>query len=84
MSIRKDNGKTYWLERYIPLSYKIDNDIVVYQDLDGRLKAFYYGEQVEVSDQIANNYELFNEAVRYSLQPYETKIWCNKKTYTFK
>lgn len=78
------NGKTYLLERYIPLSYKMDNDIVIYQDLDGRLQGFYFGEQVQVSDQIVNTYELFNEAVKYSLQPYETKIWCDKKTYTFK
>ena len=77
-------GKKYWLERFIPLSFKVDNDVVVYQDLDGRLKAFYYGEQVEVSDQIVSNYTLTNEAVTYSLMPYETKIWCNKKTYTFK
>jgi len=77
-------GKKYWLERYTPLSYKVDDNIVVYQDLDGRLKAFYYGEQVDVSDQIVDKYSLINEAVTYSIQPYETKIWCNKKTYTFK
>ncbi len=77
-------GKKYWLERYLPLSYKVDNDIVVYQDLDGRLKALYHGEQIEVSDQIVPSYNLFNEAVTYSLQPFETKVWCNKKTYTFK
>lgn len=76
-------GQKYWLERYVPLSYKIDNDILVYQDLDGRLKAFYYGEQIQVSDQIVKTYNLFNEAVTYSLQPYQTKVWCNKKTYTF-
>ncbi len=76
-------GKKYWLERYIPLSYEIDNDIVVYQDLNGRLKAFYYGEQVEVSDQMVSKYKLYNEAVTYSIQPYQTKIWCNKKTYTY-
>jgi len=77
-------GKKYWLERFLPLTYKVDNDICVYQDLDGRLKALYYGEQVEVSDQIVPSYTLFNEAVTYSLMPYETKVWCNKKTYTFK
>lgn len=77
-------GKKYWLERYIPLSFEADNDILVYQDLDGRLKAFYYGEQVKVSDQIVKSYTLYNEAVTYSLQPYETKIWCNNKTYTFR
>ena len=76
-------GKKFWLERYVPLSYVIDNDIIVYQDLDGRLKAFYYGEQVKVSDQIVQKYKLYNETVTYSLQPYQTKVWCNKKTYTF-
>ena len=38
------------LERYIPTTYKVENDIVVYQDQDGRLKAFFYGEQIDVSD----------------------------------
>lgn len=76
-------GKKYWLERYIPLTYEVDNDIVVYQDLDGRLKAFYFGEQMQVSDQIVKKYYLYNESVTYSIQPYQTKVWCNKKTYTF-
>ncbi len=76
-------GKKYWLERYIPLDYVVDNDIIVYQDINGRLKAFYFGEQVEVSDQIVKKFTLWNEAVSYSIQPYQTKIWCNKKTFTF-
>jgi hypothetical protein len=76
-------GKKYWLERYIPAECKVDNDIAVYKDINGRLKAFYYGEQVEVSDQIVDKYNLYNEAVTYSIQPYQTKIWCNKKTFTF-
>lgn len=76
-------GQKYWLERYKPLSFKIDNDILVYQDLNGRLKAFYYGEEVQVSDQIVKDYSLYNETVTYSLQPYQTKVWCNKKTYSF-
>jgi hypothetical protein len=78
-------GKIYWLERYLPLSYKIDNDIVVYQDINGRLKAFYFGKtDVEVSDQIVNQYNLYNYTVTYSLQPGETKVWCDKKTYTYR
>lgn len=84
-------GKKYWLERYIPLSVKVDNDIIVYQDLDFRLRAFYYGEQVQVSDQMVRKatdakeeiYKLYNEAITYSIMPYQTKVWCNKKTYTF-
>jgi hypothetical protein len=79
------NGQNTLLERFIPENYKLDNDIVVYQDLDGRLKGFYYGQQVDISDQIVTNgYKLYNEAVSYQLAPYETTIWCNKKTYTFK
>ena len=76
-------GQKYWLERYVPLSYKADNDMLVYQDLDGRLKAFYYGEQVQVSNQIVKSYDLYNEAVTYSLEPFQTKVWCNKQTFTF-
>lgn len=77
-------GKKYWLERYIPLQFEVENDIIVYQDIDGRLKAFYYGEQVAVSDQMVKKFSLYNEAVSYSIFPYETKIWCNKQTYTFR
>lgn len=77
-------GKKYWLERYAPQGWDADNDILVYQDINGRLKGFYYGEQVEVSDQIVKKFNLYNEAVTYSLQPFETKVWCNKKTYTFR
>lgn len=94
MLVYADKGNNFWvwyngtntlLERYIPETYKIDNDIVVYTDLDGRLKGFYYGEQVNISEQIASNgWRLVNEAVVYQLAPYETTIWCNKKTYTFK
>lgn len=76
-------GKKYLLERYVPLSFKADNDMLVYQDLDGRLKAFYYGEQVQVSDQIVKSYNLYNETVTYSIQPYQTKVWCKKETFTF-
>ena len=76
-------GKKYWQERYIPTEYKVDNDIVVYKDINGRLKAFYYGEEVQVSDQMVNRFNLYNEAVTYSIMPYQTKIWCNKKTFTF-
>ncbi len=76
-------GKKYWLERYVPQSVEIDNNIIVYHDINLRLKAFYYGEQVEVSDQMVKKFTLWNEAVSYSIQPYQTKIWCNKKTYTF-
>jgi hypothetical protein len=77
-------GKTYLLENYIPTSYSIDNDIIVYPDINGRLKAFYYGEQIQMSDQIIiGKYNLYNETVTYSSQTNQTKVWCNKKTYTF-
>lgn len=76
-------GTKYHLENYVPETYQADNDILVYRDINGRLKAFYYGEQIQISDQITDKFNLYNEAVTYSTQPYQTKVWCNKKTYTF-
>ncbi|MBX2909083.1 MAG: hypothetical protein KF706_05590 [Chitinophagales bacterium] len=78
------NGKTTWVERYVPTKWEIDNDILVYKDINGRLKGVYYGKEVEVSDQIVREFNLYNEVVTYSLQPYETKIWCKEKTYTYR
>ena len=78
------NGEKIWVERYIPTEWVIDNDILVYKDINGRLKAIYFGKEVEVSDQMVQKFTLYNETVVYSLQPYETKIWCAGKTYTYR
>ncbi|MBX2904216.1 MAG: hypothetical protein KF872_11755 [Chitinophagales bacterium] len=78
------NGNNIWVERYIPTEWEIDNDILVYKDINGRLKGVYYGKEVAVSDQIVQKFNLYNEVVTYSLQPYETKIWCKEKTYTYR
>lgn len=78
------NGKTTWVERYIPAEWAIDNNILVYKDINGRLKGIYYGREVQISDQIVNKFNLYNEVVTYSLQPYETKIWCKEKTFTYR
>ncbi|MCS6819917.1 MAG: hypothetical protein RMJ53_05195 [Chitinophagales bacterium] len=78
------NGKSIWVERYIPSEWKMDNDILVYKDINGRLKGIYYGKEVEISDQMVQKFNLYNEVVTYSLQPFETKIWCKEKTYTYR
>jgi hypothetical protein len=78
------NDKNTWVERYVPTEWEIDNDILVYKDINGRLKGVYYGKEVQVSDQIVQKFNLYNEVVTYSLQPYETKIWCKEKTYTYR
>ncbi len=73
-------GKLMLMERFMPPSYKVDNDIVVYQDQDKRLKAYYFGKKINVSDQIATNFNLYNYTVTYSLIQGETSIWCDGKT----
>ncbi len=75
-------GKTELLERFQPLSVKAYRDFVVYQDLDGRLKGYLFGKQVQVSDQIVNGYELYNETVAYSLQPGDHTFWCRGNSVT--
>ena len=69
-------GKTELIERFHPLSVKAYRDLVVYQDLDGRLKGYLNGKQVQVSDQIVTSYELYNQTVSYSLQPGDHTFWC--------
>jgi hypothetical protein len=76
------NGNLELLERYQPLSVKVYRNLVVYQDQDGRLKGYYYGKQINISDQIVSSYELYNETVIYSLIRGETTIWCNNKSQT--
>jgi hypothetical protein len=78
------NGKSIWVERYVPSEWEMDNDILVYKDINERLKGVYYGKEVEISDQMVRKFNLYNEVVTYSLQPFETKIWCKEKTYTYR
>jgi hypothetical protein len=75
-------GKTELLERFHPLSVKAYRDFIVYQDLDGRLKGYLFGRQVQVSDQIVSNYHLYNETVEYSLQPGDHTFWCRGQSTT--
>ena len=75
-------GKTELLERFQPLSVAAYRDFVVYQDLDGRLKGYLFGKQVQISDQIVTDYKLFNETVEYSLQPGDHTFWCRGQSTT--
>ena len=75
-------GKTELLEKFQPLSVKAYRDFVVYQDLDGRLKGYLFGKQVQISDQIVSNYDLYNETVEYSLQPGDHTFWCRGQSTT--
>jgi hypothetical protein len=75
-------GKTELLERFQPLSVKAYRDFVVYQDLDGRLKGYLFGKQVQISDQIVTDYKLYNETVEYSLQPGDHTFWCRGQSTT--
>ena len=75
-------GKTELIEKFHPLSVMAYRDLVVYQDLDGRLKGYLYGKQVQVSDQIVSKYHLYNKTVEYSLQPGDHTFWCEGQSTT--
>lgn len=76
------NDKLELVERFQPKTVQAYRNFVVYQDQDGRLKGYYYGKQINVSDQIVSKYNLYNETVVYSLIRGETTIWCNEKSQT--
>ncbi|MBK7958309.1 MAG: hypothetical protein IPK03_09425 [Bacteroidetes bacterium] len=53
------------LESYIPTDYKMDDDILVYKDLYGKLKGFKNGVKLDISSQIAIEFELQNHCIIY-------------------
>ena len=48
-----------------PNKVTIDNDLLVYQDVNGRLKGFSNGEKYSISSRIAVDFDQINQAVLY-------------------
>ncbi len=56
--------------------------VVAYMDIDGRLKAYYEGEKVKVSNQIIQSFQLIGRVIVYTLRNGKVKIFHNGKHYS--
>lgn len=63
-------GKIKRISAYKPRKIVVQDDFVVFQDLDGYIKAFQDGEIIAISDQIAIDFEVYNETVIYKINEY--------------
>ncbi|MGB0839340.1 MAG: hypothetical protein ACPGXL_04315 [Chitinophagales bacterium] len=72
-----DKGEDHILETFAPRNNMVGlyNGIVAYQDLDGRLRAYYEGETVKVSEQIVDRFRVVGRVILYELNNGETKIY---------
>ena len=61
----------------------IEDDFVVFQDLDGYVKAFYKGKIIPISKEIAFEFEVFNQTVIYKTNEYTWKAYYNGKTFEY-
>ena len=62
---------------------EIRDDLVVFQDLDGYIKAFYKGNIIKVSTQIAMSFEVYNQVIIYKTNEYTWNAFYNGKTYEY-
>jgi len=69
------NGTLSVVETFYPEKIKADKDIVVYTDLDKRLKAFYKGETISVSNNIVLGFEVNNTLIMYNDIPNKYKFF---------
>ena len=74
-------GKNHVLEPYEPKKINMFDGIVAYTDLDGRLKAFYEGKKVKVSDRIIDDFEVNGRVIQYSINNGDMKIYYDGETY---
>jgi len=75
------NGNHGTLTTYEPQRVKADTDIVAWMDIDGKLKAYYKGETLDISKQIIDDYYIHGNVIVYRQNKNEYKIFWNGKTY---
>ena len=75
-------GKTERLENYVPTSYQIENDMLVYPDLDNRIQGFIMGKAQPVTDEVVSTYELKNRSLKYYKVISNIKFFCDGKILT--
>jgi hypothetical protein len=68
------NGELSIAETFYPEKIKADKDVIVYTDLDKRLRAFYNNESIPVSANIVIDFSLNNTTIMYNEIPNKYKF----------
>ncbi len=73
-------GTIFTLENYIPTNYRIDFNTLVYLDQQGRLKAFYNGQSVLITNVSVDQFELYRNVITYKVSN-SNHVYCKSKIY---
>lgn len=76
-------GKIKRISAYKPRKVIVQDDFVVFQDLDGYIKAFKDGEIISISNQIAIDFEVYNETIIYKTNDYTWYGYYQGKTVEY-
>lgn len=74
-------GKDGTLTTYEPQKVKVDTDIIAWMDIDGKLKAYYEGEVIDISDQIIDDFYIHGKTIVYRQNKNDYVIYWNGKRY---
>ena len=66
LTLNKKETK-YEFARYIPESYEIKNDVVVYRDMMGGVTALVGGEQIVITTQMSSEFTIYGSSVLVEL-----------------
>lgn len=68
-------GQIHTLESFTPAGVLAENRVLVYTELDGRLKAFYRGESIHISNNIARDFSLCGDLVSWTERPFDFRFY---------
>jgi hypothetical protein len=68
-------GEIILLETFEPMRIEAHWNVLAYQDIDGRLRAFYKGEKINISDQIAQDWDLNGDLIQWSERPFNYEFF---------
>lgn len=75
------DGERYELDEFMPNSYRMSDDCIAWQDINGRLHIFSGGQNSLVSNEAIVSYELNGNVLKYNLRDGTSRIWCKGKVY---
>jgi len=77
-----DRETSIVLETSRPKRVEVFDNVVAYMDIDGRLKAYYEGKKVNISNQIVRDFQLIGRVIVYTLRNGRVKIFHDGKHYS--